>query len=73
MCIQKIQKLAPYRCQTQGTADFSVSIFADSLAPDEWERASRVFQKRHLLSHKMGVIDEEYVQKAQRSRRRSRS
>jgi len=30
----------------------------------EWERACRVFQKRHLLAHKMGVIDEEYVQKA---------
>jgi hypothetical protein len=23
-----------------------------------------MFQKRHLLSHKMGVIDDEYVQKA---------
>jgi hypothetical protein len=38
--------------------------FGDSLPPDEWERACRVFQKRHLLAHKMGVIDEEYVQKA---------
>lgn len=24
----------------------------------------RAFQKRHLLAHKMGVIDEDYVQKA---------
>ena len=24
----------------------------------------QMFQKRHLLSHKMGVIDDEYVQKA---------
>jgi hypothetical protein len=38
--------------------------FADVLAPEEWEHACRVFQKRHLLAHKMGVIDEEYVQKA---------
>jgi hypothetical protein len=26
--------------------------------------ACRTFQKRHLLAHKMGVIDAEYVQKA---------
>ncbi len=26
--------------------------------------ACRIFQKRHLLAHKMGVIDAEYVQKA---------
>jgi hypothetical protein len=38
--------------------------FADGLRPDEWECACRVFQKRHLLAHKMGVIDEEYLQKA---------
>ena len=38
--------------------------FADDLSTDEWEFISRVFQKRHLLSHKMGVIDEDYVQKA---------
>jgi len=37
--------------------------FADGLRPDEWECACRVFQKRHLLAHKMGVIDEEYLQK----------
>jgi hypothetical protein len=38
--------------------------FADSLSFDEWDCACRVFQKRHLLAHKMGVIDEEYLQKA---------
>jgi hypothetical protein len=38
--------------------------FADSIGPNEWERAARVFQKRHLLAHKMGVIDEEYRQKS---------
>jgi hypothetical protein len=30
----------------------------------DWGCACRVFQKRHLLAHKMGVIDEEYLQKA---------
>ena len=38
--------------------------FADELGPGEWDCACRVFQKRHLLAHTMGVIDEEYVQKA---------
>jgi hypothetical protein len=38
--------------------------FAETVSPDEWERACRVFQKRHLLAHKMGVVDEEYVRRA---------
>lgn len=28
----------------------------------EWDFAWRCFQKRHLLAHKMGVVDEEYVE-----------
>lgn len=38
--------------------------FADGLTPVEWDYICRTFQKRHVLSHKMGVIDEDYVQKA---------
>jgi len=34
---------------------------AAGLTDDEWGRAIRSFQKRHLLAHKMGVVDEEYV------------
>lgn len=37
--------------------------FADALAAGEWEIACRTFQKRHLLAHKMGVVDEDYLQK----------
>jgi hypothetical protein len=33
------------------------------LDPDEWQKAVQAFQKRHLLSHKMGVVDNEYVLK----------
>jgi hypothetical protein len=36
----------------------------DVLTEEEWRSACRSFQKRHLLAHRMGVIDEEYVQKA---------
>ena len=38
--------------------------FADVLSNDHWESACRVFQKRHLLAHRMGVVDEDYVKKA---------
>jgi hypothetical protein len=38
--------------------------FADGLTLDEWEFICRTFQKRHLLSHNMGVIDEDYILKA---------
>jgi hypothetical protein len=38
--------------------------FADELNADSWRDICRIFQKRHLLAHKMGVIDAEYVQKA---------
>lgn len=32
------------------------------VAVSEWEFACRCFQKRHLLAHKMGVVDEDYLQ-----------
>jgi hypothetical protein len=38
--------------------------FADTLDPSSWGAVCRIFQKRHLLAHKMGVIDAEYVEKA---------
>ena len=31
---------------------------------EEWEMAVRSFQKRHLVAHKMGVVDTEYVHKS---------
>jgi hypothetical protein len=37
---------------------------ADAVTADEWRSACRGFQKRHLIAHRMGVVDEEYVQKA---------
>src|SRR5580704_2669796 len=55
------QSISGARRKVQDTFGFD---FADGLRPDEWECACRVFQKRNLLAHKMGVIDEEYLQKA---------
>ncbi|HKI62286.1 MAG TPA: hypothetical protein VKA31_08335 [Mariprofundaceae bacterium] len=39
--------------------DFSVGV-----TTVEWNLAGRAFQKRHLLSHKMGVVDSEYISKS---------
>lgn len=41
---------------------FSIDLAA-GLVADEWQSAVRGFQKRHLLAHKMGVVDEEYIRK----------
>jgi hypothetical protein len=35
--------------------------FAAGVDAPDWELACRCFQKRHVLAHKMGVIDEAYV------------
>jgi hypothetical protein len=66
LCLQKaadirFQNIAGARRRVQERLGFD---FADSLSPDQWICACRVFQKRHLLAHKMGVIDEDYLQKA---------
>jgi hypothetical protein len=37
---------------------------AAGLADEEWKMAVRAFQKRHLVCHKMGVVDEEYLRKS---------
>ncbi len=65
ICSQKsadiqFQNLVAARRRVQDTFGFD---FADGLAADSWTAICRIFQKRHLLAHKMGVIDVEYVQK----------
>lgn len=34
---------------------------ASSVSPDEWSAACRSFQKRHLLAHKLGIVDDAYL------------
>jgi len=41
---------------------FGVDLHA-SLTAQEWKAAVIGFQKRHLFAHRMGVVDEEYVQR----------
>jgi hypothetical protein len=40
---------------------FGVDL-SSSISPDDWKFVCRCFQKRHLLAHKMGVVDTDYVQ-----------
>ena len=66
ICLRKeavfrFQNLPSARRKVQELFGFD---FGDVLQATEWESACRVFQKRHLLAHKMGVIDDDYVQKA---------
>jgi hypothetical protein len=35
--------------------------FAQNIDPQQWILVTRCFQKRHLLAHKMGVVDQEYI------------
>lgn len=35
--------------------------FGATAAPADWKHILRAFQKRHLLAHKMGVVDEDYL------------
>jgi hypothetical protein len=41
---------------------FGIDLSAE-LAPDEWRAAATAFQKRHLVAHKMGVVDRDYIAK----------
>jgi len=33
------------------------------LSPNEWDELQRFFQQRHLLAHKDGIVDEDYLRK----------
>ena len=57
----RFQNLIAARRRVQEIFGFD---FADELTAESWATACRVFQKRHLLAHTMGVIDAEYVQRA---------
>jgi hypothetical protein len=41
---------------------FGVDL-ASGLPAGEWDALCRCFQKRHLLAHSMGIVDEEYLKK----------
>ena len=62
----KPEKVAEIRFQNIAAArdrvveQFNVD-FGGAATPVNWKHVLRAFQKRHLLAHKMGVVDEDYL------------
>jgi len=54
------QNLAGAQKNVQSLFGFDLSA---GLLADEWLSLTRCFQKRHLLAHNMGIVDEEYLRK----------
>lgn len=52
------QAIEKARDQIRGL--FGIDI-AQAITPDEWTSVLRSFQKRHLLAHRMGVVDQAYL------------
>ena len=52
------QSLTAASGRLQGSWGFDLSA---SVTSEEWQCACRCFQKRHLLAHKMGVVDDAYL------------
>lgn len=54
------QNLEGARSAVAGLFDVDLAAY---LALGEWQSAVRGFQKRHLIAHRMGVIDQDYITK----------
>jgi hypothetical protein len=54
----RFQNLVGAQKRVQKLFGFDLSAF---LSQQEWTFVCRCFEKRHLLAHKMGVVDEAYV------------
>ncbi len=69
LCAQKaadirFQNISVARRRVRETFGFD---FADGLDSDAWAAVCRIFQKRHLLAHKMGRHRQRVPRKSQRS------
>jgi hypothetical protein len=58
------QSIEPAREKLQREAGIDI---ADGMSPTEWMFVCEQFQKRHLLAHKMGIIDAEFLARARGS------
>lgn len=71
--INAANSLDPTRAMTisfqslEGARSNLLAVFgndiADCVSEQEWKAAICCFQKRHLVAHKMGIVDEEYLRK----------
>lgn len=57
----RFQNITAARRRVQEAFGFD---FAADLDAESWAVIVRAFEKRHLLAHKMGVVDEDYLRKA---------
>lgn len=53
-----LQNIAKARDQIRSLFNIDITT---PLAQDEWASLTRAFQKRHLVAHRMGVIDQQYI------------
>jgi hypothetical protein len=51
-----------------GNASMAISALVDA---DVWSRLQRVFQQRHVLVHKGGIVDDEYVQRVPQTQQKA--
>lgn len=56
----RFQNLAGAKHKVESLFHFD---FTDVLIPSEWDDTVKAYQKRHLLAHKLGVVDEDYLQR----------
>lgn len=57
----RFQDLEGTRANVQECFGFDISA---GVTRDEWEHAVRYFQRRHVIQHNSGVIDDKYIKKA---------
>ncbi len=50
------------RAKSNVRDSFGIDLSA-GIEPDEWRAACAGFQKRHLVAHKAGVVDQDYITK----------
>ena len=60
--VEKISFQDLQGAQKKMSSLFGIDL-SDGITAQEWEEVIRGFQKRHLLSHTMGVVDDAYVRK----------
>ena len=65
--VDLLARLASPPTQRTGRCFASRSCWKDRfVSADEWQSLVRAFQQRHLIAHRMGVVDQDYIAKSNR-------
>lgn len=57
--VSSFQSIAKARARTITAFQYDL---ADGILEEEWTSLCRLFQKRHLIAHRLGVVDDEYIE-----------